>query len=137
MSFFPSIIRELRIQAVGFTKLITVTSEPRIWQYHKYMESFWEINIWMLFPGSSIWPWIDFCPLYFFKIYLLFSPGMFPSMTCHPGKHEQEEDPHLEFHLELSKLSQFILCPQNIKIIQVDHYCYYFHFSFEETELQR
>ena len=106
MSFFPSIIRELRIQAVGFTKLITVTSGPRIWQYHKYMEYFWDINMWMLFPCSIIWPWIDFHPLYFFLIYLLFSPGMFPSMTCYPGKHQQEEDHHLEFHLELSKHSQ-------------------------------
>ena len=38
-------------------------------------------------------------------------------MTCYPGKHQQEEDHHLEFHLELSKQS-IILCSQNIKIIQ-------------------
>lgn len=44
--------------------------------------------------------------VFFFFNFILFSPGMFPSMTSHLGKHEQEEDHYLEFHLELRKHSQ-------------------------------
>ena len=137
MSFFPSIIRELRIQAVGFTKLITVTSGPRIWQYHKYMEYFWDINMWILFPCSIIWPWIDFQPLYLFFKYIFYS-----HLECFLPWHAIQVNINRKKTIIWSFTWNWANTVNHIMLTKyqnhpVDYYCYYFHFSFEETELQR
>ena len=36
---------------------------------------------------------------------------MFPSMKCPPGKHEQEEDPHLEVSLGIEQTQSIHIMP--------------------------